>query len=55
MQRTLFKAEVFEIVDVIPAFANHRPIGTICSLSQAVSSAKEFARVLFFTTTMPLQ
>jgi hypothetical protein len=37
------------------AFVNHpRPIGNVCSLSQAVSSAKEFARVLF-TTTMSVQ
>ena len=27
----------------IPAFVNHPPIGAVCSLSQAVSSAKEFA------------
>jgi hypothetical protein len=43
-----------------PAFSSHlispiMPIGTVFSLSQAVSSAKEFARLLFFPTTMSLQ
>ena len=41
----------------IPAFANHPPIGAVCSLSQAVSSAKEFApcAVLHYRDVTPVK